>query len=196
MTEVGFYCRRCGTHLNAEEQNAGTEVRCPHCGNILTVPQWGALPMGSERPPSVTVFGILSIIFGGFGLLCTPFALIGAFTSVKGFHEAAWYKGWLVVCSGANVGGAIWLLAIGIGLLGLRRWARSGTVAYAWFIIVLKILDLMAGVVAVASGGLSMPSQAMPAYIGGLFGGLIGLIYPILLLVFMTKPHVIEACDR
>jgi predicted RNA-binding Zn-ribbon protein involved in translation (DUF1610 family) len=200
MAEVNFYCPQCGGALQADAGGAGMQVQCPQCGNVVAVPQWaagpGASPAGSQRPTAVTVFGILGIVFGGLGLACTPVGLIATFAAPTTLHASSGYMAWLVVSSLIGLAAAGWLLAVGIGLLGLKRWARSGAVAYGWFALIFGVLNTIVSVALLVSGAVSPPAEAMAGYIGGTCGGLLGLIFPILLLVFMTRPHVIEACNR
>ncbi len=200
MADVSFYCSQCGRNLQADARSAGMQVQCPQCGNVTVVPHGVASPVGplpaSGRPTSVTVFGVLGIVFGGLALLCTPFGLIGTFATPDVLNPSPVYKAWLIISSGLGLVMAGWLLAVGIGLLGLKRWARSGAIFYGWFAIVIGILSMIGNVAALALGAVSPGPGALPGYIGGTIGGLIGLVYPILLLVFMSKPHVIAACSR
>jgi hypothetical protein len=202
MADVSFYCPHCGKALQADAANAGMQVQCLQCGNAVPIPQWasgpGAPAAVSGRPTSVTVFGILSIVFGSLGLLCTPIALIGTFVSPQemSLSSAPGYTPWLVICSLIGLAAAGWLLASGIGLLGLKRWGRRNAVAYGWFAIIWGILNTIVTLVIMLSGGVASTPEAVGGYIGGACGGILALIYPILLLVFMTRPHVIEAFNR
>jgi DNA-directed RNA polymerase subunit RPC12/RpoP len=203
MADVNFYCPQCGRALQADGSSAGTQVQCPQCGNAVAVPQWtsvpGASPGASGRPTSVTVFGILGIVFGGLGLACAPVGLIATFVGpgrASPLSSVPGYMAWAVISSLIGMAAAGWLLAVGIGLLGLKRWARSGAIAYGWFAIVFGILSTIITIMLLLSGGGSSTPEAVGGYVGGTCGGLIGLVFPILLLIFMTKPHVIAACDR
>ena len=101
-----------------------------------------------QRPKSVTVFGILNIVFAAFGiigaitslvLLLAPLAPNDPF--IKIMHEnpayAIWYK--LEIPLGILSRAA--LLAAGIGLLSLKSWARTLSMAYAIYAILLGILE-------------------------------------------------------
>ena len=44
-----------------------------------------------------------------------------------------------------------------------------------------------------AAGGGPEQAGAIGGIIGGAFGGCIGLIYPVLLLIFMMRPNVVQA---
>lgn len=195
MTNIQFTCPQCGKDLQIDAAGAGLQVQCPECGGTIAVPT--ALPAASATavtPASVTVFGILNVVFGGFGLLCSPFGMAGMIMLGDIYDRSPGFKAWLLASYGVSFACAIWLLALGIGLLRLRRWARSGSIAYGWFSIAFGTVGLLVNVGMLATDSLSLPPEAMPGFIGGTIGGLIGFIYPILLIVFMRKPAARDAC--
>ncbi|UCC99457.1 MAG: DUF4339 domain-containing protein [Phycisphaerales bacterium] len=153
-------------------------------------------PPRFERPVSVTVFGILNIVFGGLGLLCMPVGLIGIFAMPNVMNATAAAKAWMLASSAVGFLCTILLLAVGIGLLYLKAWARTWCLAYGWFAIVWGIIGMVVNFALIAAGAHGYPRSALPGVIGGIFGGLLGLIYPILLVVFMGKPNVKNACTR
>jgi hypothetical protein len=89
-----------------------------------------------EKPTSVTVFGVLNCVFGGMGLLCTPFSIFGMVMVGKTMEMVPPYKIFLLVSSFIGIGFSIWLLVLGVGLLTFKNWARRGSVIYAWITIV------------------------------------------------------------
>jgi len=200
MADVNFSYPQCGRSLQADARSTGTQVQCPQCGGTVVVPPGGAPSGGpqasSARPTLVTIFGILSILFGSLGLLCTARAMVGTSASFEVLDPSPGYEVWIGVSSLIGLALAAWLLDIGIGLLRLKRWARSGALGYAWLAITFDIVRVLVGIVALVFGGVSPPPGALPTYIAGLFLGLLALIYPVLLLMFMSKPHVIAACSR
>ena len=85
----------------------------------------------------------------------------------------------------------------GIGLRGMKSWGRKLAIAYSIYTIIAAI------------GGLYMTNKylleplshsdnpaAKGGVMGGYLGGLIGLAYPIVLLIFMNKRDVKEAFAR
>jgi phage FluMu protein Com len=38
MADIHFFCPHCEKSLVVEEEGAGLEVPCPHCGELLTIP--------------------------------------------------------------------------------------------------------------------------------------------------------------
>jgi hypothetical protein len=147
-----------------------------------------------EKPTSVTVFGVLNCVFGGMGLLCTPFSIFGMVAAGKTMEMAPSYKIFLLVSSFIGIGFSIWLLALGVGLLTFKNWARRGSVIYAWITIVWGITAFGLNILALSCGWITPPEGGMPGYIGGTVGGMCGgLIYPVLLLIFMQTARVKQA---
>lgn len=160
-------------------------------------------PPGAVRPTSVTAFGILNIIFGGLGLLCTPVALLPFFLPAKmqaGAEMGPGMKAYLLVSIVIGFFANILLVSTGIGLLNLKRWARQWSCYYGWFAIVMGVVGITITILMSASNLQGATEERMAGEIGGLIGGMcggiIGLIYPIFLIVYMRRPNVIEACQR
>jgi hypothetical protein len=159
-----------------------------------------------HRPTSVTVFGILNIVTAGFGMFMaiTSCALFLAPAdsnnpSIRMLYENPAYAAWLKLCIPLGLLSCTVLLVAGIGLLCLKSWARTVSIAYAIYDICMHILST-----AVSSIFLFQPflknhqdSEAAATAMFGLIGGgtavCLGLIYPILLLVFMLRPTVAAA---
>jgi hypothetical protein len=161
---------------------------------------------------STLIFGILNICFGLWQLVAAPlFAMLqsriqsavaksnapnpmAAFQSDPTFAALTKYR----LEAGAALGVA--LLALGIGLLLLKNWARLGSIIYAFIDIVVVLVFIM------VSWPITMRlMQQMPnvppgmaqgfAMIGLVLQLIFGLAYPALLLFFMTRTNVIEACQ-
>jgi len=154
-----------------------------------------------ERPTSVTVFGVLNIVFGAIGLLSLPMSLATLSGKMPGAmgaltQDPTW-RAYMTV--GLVVGPimCIVLIAAGIGLLKLLKWARLVSIYYAIVAIVWGIVGVaftLVYVVPKITGSMSGPAATGGA-IGGLAGGVIGMVYPILLIVFMLRPHVVMAFE-
>ena len=94
----------------------------------------------------------------------------------------------------------ILMIASSIGGLMLKPWARIGMLIYAVGSIVNGIGGAIFNILYVTPLMLSAlapndPARAgaMGGAIGGSCGGLIGLIFPICILIFYTRPNVINA---
>jgi hypothetical protein len=148
------------------------------------------------RPTSVTVFGILNIIFGAMGLLFTPLGILMMFVFPATMELSEGVKMWLMFGSVVGLACAVLLIITGIGLLKLKPWARVWTFGYGLFAIGWGVLGMILNIIFMSSGGYGFSSDAIPGLIGGFCGAIVGLIYPILLVVFMRKENVIQAFNR
>jgi hypothetical protein len=155
---------------------------------------------------STLIFGILNIGFGLWKMAAPLLSLamsklklpgnssIASVTADPGFIALTRFSIW----AGEALGVA--LLAAGIGLLLLQNWARIVSIVYS-------IIDIV--FVPVVSIGMLPFTQRMMeqtpgvprgmmagiATMGLVIGIVFGLAYPVLLLFFMTRPKVIEACQ-
>jgi hypothetical protein len=161
-----------------------------------------------KRPASVTVFGILNIVFAGLGLfgLLATIALFSMPANsdnpvLKIMQDNPGYASWLKISVILGLLSCVALVASGIGLLFLKPWARVLAIAYGIYSIALGILGMVINFVYLVRPMLEQAKAqsgpesagAMGGVIGGIIGGCIGLIYPILVLVFMTRPNVVAA---
>jgi hypothetical protein len=159
-----------------------------------------------HRPTSVTVFGILNIVKAGFGIfLAIPSIVLflapadSYNPSIKMLHENPAYAAWLKLSIPLGLLSCTILLVAGIGLLCLKSWARTLSIAYAIYGICMGILSTAVGSIFLIQPFLKnhQDSQAADTAMFGLIGGgivvCLGLIYPILLLVFMLRPTVAAA---
>ncbi|MEN8126333.1 MAG: GYF domain-containing protein [Planctomycetota bacterium] len=169
------------------------------------LPQFAAFTSfgkAQQRPTSVTVLGILNIVFGGLGILCSPFGIIGLLVPQpnSSFQPTEVMKLFSVVGYAVGFVFAIILLISGIGLLLRKNWARLTAIAYGWAAIGWGVLALIINGILFSSCLSEVSQEAMPVVVGGIIGGmcggLIGLIYPVILIIFMKKPHVVQTCDK
>jgi len=149
-----------------------------------------------SRPTSITVFGILNIVFGSLGLICTPFGLVAIFALPNAMNPSGSALVWLLVSTFVGFVCSILLLTVGIGLLYQKRWARIWCLGYGWFSIIWGIIGLIVNIGLTVSGEFGYRQENIPGVIGGFCGGLVGFIYPILLIIFMQKPNVKNACIK
>lgn len=150
----------------------------------------------TQRPTSVTVFGILNIVFGSLGLICTPFSLVMIFAMPNTMNPSGTAMIWLLLSSGIGIICTILLLTVGIGLLYQKRWARIWCLGYGWFAIIWGIVGMVVNIGLAVSGAYGRGQDNISGLMGGFCGGLVGFIYPILLIVFMQKQNVKNACIK
>ncbi len=157
--------------------------------------------MARARPTSVTVLGVLNLLFaccGCFGLAGTavlvaaPDLLGKEDLAVGALRDSAAYSTWMkasipltVISVGAQV-------ASGIGLLMVKSWGRRLAIGWAVFAVVWYLPAISARAEqmdnAAARGG------ALGGAVGGLAGGFcMGLAYPVVLLWLLARPNVVAA---
>ena len=92
-------------------------------------------------------------------------------------------------------------VAAGIGLLKLKNWGRTLSIGYAIYSIVAGVIGSMVNYIFVMQPLMEQASHKsgpeaaglIGAAIGGTFGTCFGMIYPVLLLIFMLRPKVVAA---
>lgn len=190
-----------------------------------------------DLPKSPKVFGILSIVFASITLLFSIFAFLGTFAGANmrelmtlsgefGRHDALAFDLVADLIGDIYTAGAInsgifvvfsaLLLAIGIGQVGYRRWARSWSVIWGagallsivvmvvlLFTMVAPVYDRIFAAVGEAANDPQLRQMLAAADMGPVagMGGSIFLVfffapYPILLLAFFRKPRLVEAMNR
>ncbi len=161
-----------------------------------------------QRPTSVIVFGILNIVFGALGLSCTPFRLAFLFMPTPAIENPVMAavanpacRAWSLFMGVTGMGAAVLLIVAGVGLLKCRPWARKISIGYAIYAIVASPVYAAVSAImfASAAGGAEGGPETgvmLASGIGGAIGGTcFALIYPIILLVFMFRPSVVDACS-
>lgn len=168
----------------------------------------GAMPPGpTNKPTSVVVFGILNVVFGGFGLLAIVFAILSLFLDlpkdpnnpIQQIMEDPTYKVLNIFMQVVGVVLAGLLLGSGIGLINGKLYGRRLAINYA---IATMLFVLVGSAINIAY--ISLPAFAHaaelpdgPEKVGAIAGGsaifvqpVCGLIYPVLLLIFMMRAPV------
>ena len=159
-----------------------------------------------KRPTSVTVFGILNIVFAVFGVLATLGSLVLFLPQmansnnpvIKLIQDNPTYAAWMKFSIGLGVLVSLALLAAGIGLLKLKPWARMFSIGYAIYSLIMIPVSMVVNFFLLTRPMLEQAHQqhgpeaasAIGAAVGGMFGSCFGLIYPVLLLIFMLRANV------
>jgi hypothetical protein len=159
-----------------------------------------------QRPMSILIFGILNLGYAllnlGGPLLAKVMASVKmpANSPVAAMKADPAYMAWINFNMAVGVVLGLALLTFGIGLLLMKNWARIGSIIYA---VVAIVFVLFGSVVSwpftkrmmEQTPGVPPGMMAKFAIIGLVFGIIFGMAYPVLLLFFMTRPNVIEACQ-
>lgn len=164
-----------------------------------------------KRPTSVTVFGILNIVFavlGLFGLAVSVLLFLPQAAATKNpvvqlIHDNATYAAWMKLCLALGLAATMAKLTAGIGLLQLKPWGRQLSIIYAIYAMLMVVASGVVNYFFLMRPLLEQVAQkqgtehaaAVGGAIGGTFGSCFGLIYPILLLVFMLRPDVAAAFE-
>ena len=165
--------------------------------------------MNQPRPVAATTFGILNIGFAVWGLGGVFFSTI-ARTMIHQKNPLADsltnnpdYQTFLTVSSTLEVITASVLLAAGIGLLMLKNWARFTSIGYGIYKIIYSCIIpffvyrivMVPMITKFAQTAKGIPPNFIETFalIATIFGAIISLIYPVLLIIFMTRPKMIAA---
>ena len=159
------------------------------------------------RPISATVFAILNIGYGGFNLLGLLFLQVvvsmgdkvGPHSPLKSFYTDPSQLHWLWISGLIGGISGLFLMAAGVGLFFCANWARLTSVAWAGFDILFVLASTpMSWKYAHAAAA----SSTAPAPMAGAFTVLVtvlsvvfSLVYPVALLIFMTRPKLVAACS-
>ncbi len=156
-----------------------------------------------ERPISVLIFGILNIGFALLGLLGLLFSVLivphmngGKNPMLEQMNSSPGYAAWMRISTPLGGVVSLILLAAGVGLLMLQNWARIVSIGYGVYTIIMCIVGSIVMVNLFSTLAAQSPApQLFRVFmaIGMVFGLLIGLAYPILLIIFMTRPKVVAA---
>ena len=142
------------------------------------------------KPLSITIFGALNIVYGGFHILSSPFAILG-YIYLHGEGKVT-LEEMAVGMFNTTIGFCItvWLVILGIGLLKFKKWSRRGCVMYSWVDIAVILLGAI-GYTVLAFIPEAMPQEEILAIL--IVDAPLSLIYPVLLLIFMQTAKVKDA---
>ena len=169
-------------------------------------PEIKYVPETSGRPTGVTVFAILHVLFGFTGILGVFLSWgmmllgdkidLGPNPIMDLVKDNTAYHIFTIVMGVFGLGFSAALLASGVGLLKMRRWARTVALTYAVYAIVATIIGNVANyhfiyrpVMDQAMGQQGGQELALiSGILGGVIGGCISLILPIAILIYFLRP--------
>ena len=154
----------------------------------------------TPKPASMKVFGILNIVFGAMGLIGggagVLFFVLATQSSEFAFElnramSAQYAEGYITFLQFSSCFGGIMslvLIVCGVGLLRERNWGRTGSMGYA----AIQTLYTLASTV--LSMSMMKHDESFIFSAGGaMCGVLFALIYPICIMIFLTRPNVVES---
>lgn len=159
-----------------------------------------------ERPTSIVVFGVLNLLFavlGFFGTIGSTLILLGMNVTNPVYQimqDSAVYRIFMYVSVPL---GMLFILVLGIagaGLLMSKPWGRTATIVYAGYALVMGLLGGLVNAVFLVGPLIEQASNsagpeaigAAGGAVGGVFGTCIGLVFPVLQLIFMYRKNVVE----
>jgi hypothetical protein len=165
-----------------------------------------------QRPTSVTVFGILNLVFAALGLCGVAFGVMGL-AVMANLPEGAdmppnpqmdalqnpGYQAFTYASIGLGFVATIVLAIAGIGLLKLKSWGRSLSLGYAAYAIVMLIAGLVVSYIFIVQPAVALAEQGndpqdqqqmVIQLVTFTAQGCLGFIYPFLLAFFMFRPNV------
>ncbi len=158
----------------------------------------------SARPTAALVLGICNIIFGALAL-CGLAAMLPLLLPnqddnpvIALMNQYPIYKAFTLIGTAVGTLLGLGLIFAGIGLMNGHRWARTYSITWAGYSLVMVVLGSVINWIYLVEPLLEQAQQrpdaqmagAVGGAIGGLAGGCIGAIYPIVLLVFMFTPRI------
>lgn len=159
-----------------------------------------------ERPTSVSVLAIITIVLACAGLGCIPISVFSTLynTENPGYfivEESTFFRFWVIGTSALGWIASLAAIAGGVGAWMMKPWGRTTLLGYAIYSIVMAVLGTLVSLfffVMPLMEHVDMESDMGPAILGGAIGGMCGglcggLILPICLLYFLTRPHVVAA---
>lgn len=180
-------------------------------------PPPGAYGAAPSKPTSITVLSILAIVWGGLGMLCGVVGTIGMLAAVAGGRIGSGTGSRQVIVHHdpgqavtmyqeiapiIGLAMAVILLAVGIGGLMLRPWARRMAMPWSiieitWACVAVYFAMNSVDMSAIGAGRQQMNPEAMRiGFISGAVGvGLLSCILPACFLIFWNRPHVKAAFE-
>lgn len=120
--------------------------------------------------------------------------------------ELPWQQAYTGVGLGIDLLLDVLLLAAGVGLLSLRPWARTLSLGYAWLSLATKVVGIIVFCFtwpamsaflrqeAAADPALAQMANVIPiAVFAGLLFSLVLAVYPLAVLIILTRPSVVAA---
>jgi len=182
----------------------------PYSSPPESIVETGTVPTAppSGRPTGVTVLAILSIVFGItglFGLAISAAMMLAAGASfgpnpiIDKMAESTAYQVFYYVTLFIGFVFTILLFIGGIALWKMSKLGRHLLVSYAVYAVIAAIVINTVNVLFVFLPAIQEPDNStqvavqVMSIVGSVVGGLVGLIFPIAILVYFSRPAVKDA---
>lgn len=159
-----------------------------------------------ERPTSVTVLAVITILLSCAGLACLPVSAWSTLANTASptyfiIEENPLLRFWVIASTVLGVLASFAALAGGVGAWMMEPWGRMVLLGYAIYSVVMTLVGTVISVlffVMPMLQAIDMESETGPAMMGGAIGGVCGglcggMLLPVALLFFLTRPHVTAA---
>ncbi|HTB82543.1 MAG TPA: hypothetical protein VK742_02715 [Candidatus Sulfotelmatobacter sp.] len=161
-----------------------------------------------DRSTGLTVFGVLTLIFGCFAGLMVPLMIAGQAAAAKNPNVAPNNGAGILLGAGVYGGLAVAMIWMGIGSIQKRRWARALLLIFAWCWLVMGILMTVITPFIISKSLASLPPDVAtgrppmsPDMITGMVIGMtifffvIFVSVPALWVFFYQSRHVKATCE-
>jgi hypothetical protein len=164
--------------------------------------------LGNRKPTSITVFGIMNVVFAAMGLCGLAWLLIATQLPIEQgdnpleeFTTDTTFTRFTIAQQVMGFVVTVLLLVAGIGLINGKPYGRKASIIYAIVVILLSLVTLGFNIAYImlpalaAANEVSDGQEKMTLIIAGSAVGIqpiCGWIYPILLLIFMNRAPVVN----
>jgi len=171
------------------------------------------VPAYRDRGTGLTIFGVVQIILGLLAALMVPLIALGAFMS-RLAPGGTMRPGQIISGVATYAFAAAALLALGIGSVRMKSWARALTLVTSWYWLIMGVLAtvlltavlpvVMKGVLAqmkqssadASSADMSTGVMAVILTLIIIFAAFFLMLVPIAFVIFYSRKDVAETCRR
>ena len=160
-------------------------------------------------PRSITVFGILNLVFGMMGIFggVMFFIVLGATNvseipnpAMDAMKNSAFFNVWTWISTIGGLLASIVLVVSGIALLLKKDIGRRLAIYYAYYALFMAVVGVVLSIIYVYAPMWAdlqdSPVAAITVFAGAVIGTALSLLYPALILYFLNKPAVVQALNE